>query len=73
MNEIELKINEIPQHVGKGSDQSTQQIRGRQSQNLKEIKITQEGLIDAIEKIKPSLSTKQPDTKTDVYVIAEKK
>ena len=44
------------------------------SQNFKEIKITQQDLNDAIEKIRPSLSKKeQSDTKTEIDVAAEKK
>ena len=43
------------------------------SQNFKEIKITQQDLIDSIEKVKPGLSTKQPDTKTETDITTEKK
>ena len=44
------------------------------SQNFKEIKITQQDLNDAIEKIRPSLSNKeQSDTKTETDIVAEKK
>jgi len=43
------------------------------SQNFKEIKITQQDLIDSIEKVKPDLSTKQSDTKTETDITTEKK